>query len=757
VTRRIKRVPKLKPICDNSWGTSNTKYVICDDIEGVTHSFILKVDSQEFLHCPTCNGFVEAIKKVYSPYTIVRKPSCYGTSLELLDTTDTHTWTGSLYNSGGFEQYAYMCPKCEYTLSIVKEPYNNLILNCEKDIPTSYDIRYLEDRIEIVFNLKSVCAVSENETYILTQTDSTFVFRIYPEKGKTSWAYYSVIDGVVKREHKVRDVVKQYVNVPLLKACMGLVTSCVSGADYSVLQDTITERISKSLGYGVTPIKTYLKDIVVPKYCGWTTSYTTNTMYYSYNQFSGTNMSINGDLYYDDWGGTGDACIEVPGYISKSPSEDTSEDDRALIPNNHMFKYVIFYVRYPNMSPLYVEKLVDYSTHEVFKAQSIEILGEDNVLSVANDFLNPRILRIKHNDPSPLKSLFRVFGVKYERSLLVGFGKDKKKIEKTFGNNSISTAAQNPTKIFVIPVLQRYFKDINNLKNVLALNLEEEGFMIPIRGWNKVRRGEVKSIALLDALSVNNDEKNIFKRFLHGLNYLEDTNKMFETLGKYESILEEKIILDGELGGSIKEIHDALTRVLDQYDSKNENIRSLYTDKDLSCEMVIGDYHIKLADDTDELRTIGRYMRHCVGTSYADTAHKKHCIIASVMKGPIYKVCMELSGDGTTLKQAKTYDNKKPKGELLEVVYEFVRRKELYISTSDIEKPEWYVEKMCRELSIRKRGTRVPDVGLRDGNVVEANLVNTPGNGVQYWTSNNLENGGNVTWQNLNAQNVVAN
>jgi hypothetical protein len=335
----------------------------------------------------------------------------------------------------------------------------------------------------------------------------------------------------------------------------------------------------------------------------------------------------------------------------------------------------------------FIEPLLEY-----FSYRMPNVGDADLELDKIRKFLSPKILSISNKCDNPIKELFKIMGIEFSWALY-------------------RIVFNEPKKIFRIPILSQYFKDINNLRKVIGRKAFGE---VSIRDWNLVKRNEYRDEEpFIEYMLERTTETILANKIDKNSDHLRDTLEMFDKVTKYKSEKGIDLLAEEELKGSLKDIHDTLSYLCDTMDNPNKELLQNYPENKYELECRLYDYHIKFANDTNELRSAGRQMKICVGTNYSDKASRRDCHIVFLMKGSKYVVCMELDPEMETVRQAKVFDNQKPEGEVEEVICQWIEMYGLSVRTHDL-------PRLNNMVSGRKRPTRVPNLRGLDNQIVEA-------------------------------------
>lgn len=162
------------------------------------------------------------------------------------------------------------------------------------------------------------------------------------------------------------------------------------------------------------------------------------------------------------------------------------------------------------------------------------------------------------------------------------------------------------------------------------------------------------------------------KDFYH---LLRDADSMFRQL---KDQVEQEI----DLRGNLKEIHDRL--VLLKRSIANPGYRFNYSEEQKSSmNATYNGLDFKLAENSDELNSVGFFMSICVG-SYSCNVFDKNVHIVYVEKEGRPVMCIELTRDFKKIVQCKTQYNKVPSGEFLLSVLQWARDRKIKTETYDI-------------------------------------------------------------------------
>lgn len=334
--------------------------------------------------------------------------------------------------------------------------------------------------------------------------------------------------------------------------------------------------------------------------------------------------------------------------------------------------------RFPNLNPLHIVEILrdgrkDKIMYDVDgKIMSQETWSETDwevkekfrgkVKELHKRSMDKRIASIKPNDPNAVGTLMKNFKVPMGKSFRKLIMKDN-------------------SKVLVVSTITRHFKEIDNIRRILEAKVYKRGLnareMIGPLDWN-VDYGY--DTFMKDMIS-RFGETVWTNKILDGhvdYNYIRDTASMY-----YKIMKRKKPELEVSLRGNLREMHDRFSEILDNLDHPNEILT--YTDLQRSLEYKFSNGHyIRLAQDTRELRHVGRTMHICVG-GYADRALRKSCNIALMLDDKDqYVMCIELSGDFIDVCQAKLHCNNLPDGDTKDMVTEWIIANKLYVQTWDL-------------------------------------------------------------------------
>ena len=121
-------------------------------------------------------------------------------------------------------------------------------------------------------------------------------------------------------------------------------------------------------------------------------------------------------------------------------------------------------------------------------------------------------------------------------------------------------------------------------------------------------------------------------------------------------------------------MHDDMSRLLPKLNNKNRKIP--YYTRELKLNASYEGYTIRLARDTYELIDCGECMGICVG-GYGDIACNKQSVILFILENNRFVGCIELSGDGKCLMQAKAKFNNRIQGNRALVLKKWCKDKEI--------------------------------------------------------------------------------
>ena len=112
-------------------------------------------------------------------------------------------------------------------------------------------------------------------------------------------------------------------------------------------------------------------------------------------------------------------------------------------------------------------------------------------------------------------------------------------------------------------------------------------------------------------------------------------------------------------------LHDRLVTEINRKQYGHEEIKYYPDELDWECE-VLG-YKFELPAYTDDIALIGQNMGNCVA-SYIGDAKSKNCAILTLRHGEDYVACIEISGNGLSIRQALGNHNRRLDGEVLQIV-----------------------------------------------------------------------------------------
>lgn len=216
-----------------------------------------------------------------------------------------------------------------------------------------------------------------------------------------------------------------------------------------------------------------------------------------------------------------------------------------------------------------------------------------------------------------------------------------------------------------IKVIQGSFKQPNNITRLLNSSYRD---MTKDIFQSEFIQDTIKLCGETGAVNkLLNESRNVY--------YLRDTVNMYrrakEVLGKYD------------IRGTIMQTHDKLS--LDYRKLQNANITIKHEEKAYALERSTDKFDLVFAKDTHELIDIGSAMRICVG-SYGDSAIAKRCnimVVRNKQKQPL--VCIELSGDYTSIRQAKYFGNSRLPKEEYDFVMQWAKDHKLKADIYDLE------------------------------------------------------------------------
>lgn len=170
--------------------------------------------------------------------------------------------------------------------------------------------------------------------------------------------------------------------------------------------------------------------------------------------------------------------------------------------------------------------------------------------------------------------------------------------------------------------------DANNVSRIL--NLKDKYINFDSHGI-AITKGFVKKY-----IKANSEKKIVNYLILDNGNYLSDSARMYSDLRKDKKFKE--LI---NLKGSVKEVHDKLSKLHEKIEIESENIKYLKETEKKFKDMEFEGIKYRLAKDTMELVRVGQKMGICVG-SYANEALGGKCIILLGYKDEEPVTCIEL-------------------------------------------------------------------------------------------------------------------
>jgi hypothetical protein len=324
---------------------------------------------------------------------------------------------------------------------------------------------------------------------------------------------------------------------------------------------------------------------------------------------------------------------------------------------------IVLFNRMPFMNPDVYSKLVGNSFR---KYKFIKVKQEDGEIKErTRRVLDRKIASVKNTCSNPLAEFFRIFNVP-----------EKKVLRKL--------ASENFNIIFSYKFLSTIFSEHDNIMKIIksasdiyqgtgiSLYLEER---YPNTKENEnnywLGRGPNTEIAQFHHEMIKKFGESIWATKVA---QCRNEATIQDTYSVIKQILRKKPGMKLDLTGPIKEVHDRLSNLYDNLTHPNVTIP--YVEDAYKLEDNLNGYEFKLAIDTQELRVIGREMNICVG-SYGIKSLRKQCTIVFVRLNNKVKVCIELSGDMKTLKQAKVNSNHLPQDQDLEVIKKWMTKNKI--------------------------------------------------------------------------------
>lgn len=349
-------------------------------------------------------------------------------------------------------------------------------------------------------------------------------------------------------------------------------------------------------------------------------------------------------------------------------------------------EHIVLFNRMPNLNPLEYSNLLNRARRSInHKNSTLERINRENERirnlpkeeqtkakieqsrKLRNFTVDRKVSSIKNFDPNPVKTLmehYKIPLIKSYRKILL----------------------ERPSEIFHLGRVCKYFTDINNVRRVYESKIfsssnyyseNNENFSRFMKEMSDKFTEPVWATKLVS--SATNSRRTV------DLSMLVDTADMYyKILENMDKIKNQIKDFEPDLTGNVKEMHDNFSYILDILNHVNIRLRENYSEEDLKYECVIDGYTIKLADDTHELRRVGKFMHICVGNLYSNKAAARQCNIALIMKNNKYVMCIELSSDMKSVKQAKTECNHRAEGELKEVVTKWIKDLNLKVDTYDL-------------------------------------------------------------------------
>ena len=139
-----------------------------------------------------------------------------------------------------------------------------------------------------------------------------------------------------------------------------------------------------------------------------------------------------------------------------------------------------------------------------------------------------------------------------------------------------------------------------------------------------------------------------------------DSSFFADTARMYTQLKNHDVISHNDFKGTLREIHDKFSRLMDKV--RYENVVIKYSDSEINkYNQTISNIEFKLAKDTHELIRVGQSMGICVG-GYGENAVARSCTIVVAYEDEKPVICIELHS--SRLIQAKCKYNNLAQGHL---------------------------------------------------------------------------------------------
>ena len=215
------------------------------------------------------------------------------------------------------------------------------------------------------------------------------------------------------------------------------------------------------------------------------------------------------------------------------------------------------------------------------------------------------------------------------------------------------------------------------LASNLAKEIPSTDFLLSILDKIPAYADELPTVFLQELIS-RFGEKVAYRK----LSYEKDFYYLFRDTDSMFRQLKDQVEQEIDLRGNLKEIHDRL--VLLKRSIANPGYRFNYSEEQKSSmNAAYNGLNFKLAENSDELNSVGFFMSICVG-SYSRNVFDKNVHIVYVEKEGRPVMCIELTRDFKKIVQCKTQYNNIPSGEFLLSVLQWAKDRKIKIETYDI-------------------------------------------------------------------------
>lgn len=333
-----------------------------------------------------------------------------------------------------------------------------------------------------------------------------------------------------------------------------------------------------------------------------------------------------------------DVISAISNYICKSRDITKNTDEKKS------FHDILYYFRYPNLSDDAREIIMTLCKGKGMKAASRQ-----------------RRKRI-------LQEIFLIQDSKDELLLEMKRKKipDKKMVKKM--------CIENPFAIYIYRFLTKIgFKDYNIICSIMEESRSYWDILILIYTDLLLYENRGKDISRFLKEFVRNKKEPQAKRLLFSNPFkyplIEDCATLYKTINNN--------LEGGEFPikwTNLESMHDDMSRLLPRLNNKNRKIP--YYTRELKLNASYEGYTIRLARDTYELIDCGECMGICVG-GYGDIACNKQSVILFILENNRFVGCIELSGDGKCLMQAKAKFNNRIQGNRALVLRKWCKDKEI--------------------------------------------------------------------------------